>query len=350
MVQSPIKARGAASLLEKLTGKKCTTKQFAHLMKKAQEDYDQDTKEEQDWTFKNATSVTKLIEYLTMTRYIRFVILIHDPTTSLFNEYKYRHRWSTGDIESEDEDTRFCKKYSKKETGASYSFFVARKEPGDLERTVKHVQVGKEAMDKAVDVRKNLLLENSQAMVLAACWSTLEDIETFSLFPEILCVDTTFSTNKDRLPRLIGAGKDNNRRTFSAFPCFLPSEQICVFKFSFGHMIPYLLGEKTVRRVQQVNTDGDTAIYFPLDTLKSQPHSPWVECHHCLCTYHLINKNLSEKTSNEKKYKKYLDFIIGWVRSWAEEIESEEEYVESFKNFEEFMGRRATMEVLGQKM
>jgi hypothetical protein len=34
MVQSPIKARGAASLLEKLTGKKYTTKQVAHLMKK----------------------------------------------------------------------------------------------------------------------------------------------------------------------------------------------------------------------------------------------------------------------------------------------------------------------------
>jgi hypothetical protein len=92
-------------------------------MKKAQEDCDQDTKEEQDWTFKNATAVIKLIEYLTMTRYIRFVILIHAPTTSLFNEYKYKQRGVTGDSESEDEDTRFCKKYGKKEAGASYSFF-----------------------------------------------------------------------------------------------------------------------------------------------------------------------------------------------------------------------------------
>jgi hypothetical protein len=81
---------------------------------KSQEDYDQDTKEEQDWTFKNATSITKLIEYLTMTRYIRFYILIHDPTTSLLNEYKYRQRGVTGDSESEDEDTRLCKKYGKK--------------------------------------------------------------------------------------------------------------------------------------------------------------------------------------------------------------------------------------------
>jgi hypothetical protein len=36
MVQSPIKARGASSLLEKLTGETYTTKQVAHLMKKAQ--------------------------------------------------------------------------------------------------------------------------------------------------------------------------------------------------------------------------------------------------------------------------------------------------------------------------
>jgi hypothetical protein len=98
--------------------------------------------------------------------------------------------------------------------------------------------------------------------------------------------------------------------------------------------------------VQQVNTNGDTAIYFPLDTLKSQTNSPWEKCHHCSCTYHLINKNLSENTSNENKYNKYLDFIIGWVRSWTREIESEDKYVESFKQFE-FTGRRTSMEVLG---
>jgi hypothetical protein len=77
----------------------------------------------------------------------------------------------------------FCKNYSKKEAGASDSLFVARKEPRDLEPMVEHVQVGEEAMEKDVDVRNNLLLEKSKAMVLAACWSTLEDIETFSLFP-----------------------------------------------------------------------------------------------------------------------------------------------------------------------
>jgi hypothetical protein len=213
-----------------------------------------------------------------------------------------------------------------------------------LEPTVEHVQVGEEAIEKDVDVRNNLLLENSQAMVLATCWSTLEDIETFSLFPEILSLDTTFSTNKEKYPLLIGAGKDSNRRNFSDFQCFLPSEQRWVFKFAFRHIIPSMIGQTNIRRVQQVKTNGDTAIYFPFDTLKSQTNSPWGKCHHCLCTFHLINKNLSEKMFNEKKYKKYLDFIIGWVRSWIQEIESEEEYVESFKRFEEFMGRRRTID------
>jgi hypothetical protein len=187
-----------------------------------------------------------------------------------------------------------------------------------LEPTVEHVQVGEYAMEKAVDVTNNLLLENSQSVVLAACWSTLENIDNFSLFPEILSVDTIFSTNKEKRPLLIGAGKDNNRRNFSDFYVSYPSEQRWVLKFAFGHMIPSLLRQKNMRRVQQVNTDGDTAIYFHLDTLKSRSNSPCEKFHHCLCTYHLINKNLSGKTSNEKKYKKYLDFIIGWVRSWTE--------------------------------
>jgi hypothetical protein len=68
--------------------------------------------------------------------------------------------------------------------------------------------------------------------------------------------------------------------------------------------------------------------------LKSQPNSPW---ENAIVVY----------ASNEKKYMKYLDFIIGWDRSWTEDIESDEEYVESFKRFEEFMGRRTTAEVLG---
>jgi hypothetical protein len=78
-----------------------------------------------------------------------------------------------------------------------------------LEPAVKHIQVGKESMKKDVDVRKNILLKSSQAMVLAARWS----------------VDTIFSTNNEKRPLLIGAGKDTNRRNFPDFLCFLPSEQ-----------------------------------------------------------------------------------------------------------------------------
>jgi hypothetical protein len=112
-------------------------------------------------------------------------------------------------------------------------------------------------------------------------------------------MDTIFLTNKEKHPLLIGAGKDNNRRNFSAFRCFLPSdEQRWVFKFACGHMIPSVLGQKNIRRFQQVNTDGDTSIYFPFDILKSRPNSSWEKkCHQCVCTYNLINKNLSEKTS-----------------------------------------------------
>jgi hypothetical protein len=88
---------------------------FVRKSENREEEYDKDTQEEQCWTFRNTISVTKLIEYLTMTKYIRSMILIHDPTTSLFNEYKYRQIGVTGDSESKDEDTRLCKKYGKQE-------------------------------------------------------------------------------------------------------------------------------------------------------------------------------------------------------------------------------------------
>jgi hypothetical protein len=44
---------------------------------------------------------------------------------------------------------------------------------------------------------------------------------------------------------------------------------------------------------------------------------------------------------------KLLEEIIGWVRSYTEEIESEEEYLESFKRFGESRGGRTTMEMMG---
>jgi hypothetical protein len=65
-----------------------------------------------------------------------------------------------------------------------------------------------------------------------------------------------------------------------------------------------------------------------------------------VCTYNLINKNLSKKTSNKKKNKISLYFIMGWVSSQTEEIKYEEEYVEKLEQCEEFMGSRNTMEVL----
>jgi hypothetical protein len=59
--------------LKNLQGK-YRAKQVAHLMKKAKEECDNNTQEEQYWTFKNMTYATKLIEYLTMTKDFRIVV------------------------------------------------------------------------------------------------------------------------------------------------------------------------------------------------------------------------------------------------------------------------------------
>jgi hypothetical protein len=58
------------------------------------------------------------------------------------NEYKYRQRGVTVDIEYEDEGTRFCRKVRPKGSRSLSFLFFAMKKPGDLEPTVEHVQVG----------------------------------------------------------------------------------------------------------------------------------------------------------------------------------------------------------------
>jgi hypothetical protein len=132
-------------------------------------------------------------------------------------------------------------------------------------------------------------------MLLFVNWGSDKDLRYITIFPEVLSIDTTYVTNREKRPLLVFSGTDNNRKNFTAMSAFLPSECEWVFRYVFEVTIPSLIGEATVERINQINTDGNRQIYIPLTNCILDKSSPWFGCIHVLCNYHMIDKLFSMK-------------------------------------------------------
>jgi hypothetical protein len=94
---------------------------------------------------------------------------------------------------------------------------------------------------------------------------------------------------------LVFAGTYNNRKNFTALRAVFPLECEWVFRYIFEVAIPSLIGEATVERIHQINTDGDIKIYNLLTNCILDKSIPWFGCIHLLCNYHMIDKLFSTK-------------------------------------------------------
>jgi hypothetical protein len=145
---------------------------------------------------------------------------------------------------------------------------------------------------------------------------------------------------------LVFAGTDNNRKNFTALRAFLPSECEWVFQYVFEIEIPSLIGEATVERINQINTDGDRQIYNPLTNCILDKTSPWFGCIHVLCNYHMINKLFSTKVKITDNNIMLVEYCKEWVKTWCFDLETKEEYDYSYNEFRKFMdSERARTEV-----
>jgi hypothetical protein len=129
-------------------------------------------------------------------------------------------------------------------------------------------------------------------------WGSDEDLRYITMFPEVLSIDATYGTNREKRTLLVFAGTDKNMKNFTALSAFLPSECEWVFRYVFEIAIPSLISEATVERINQINTDGDRQIYNPLTSCILDKISPWFGCIHVLCNYHMIDKTILYEGEN----------------------------------------------------
>ncbi|MGH7955280.1 MAG: hypothetical protein ACREOZ_04900 [Gloeomargaritales cyanobacterium] len=135
-------------------------------------------------------------------------------------------------------------------------------------------------------IREELQLSDSQSLLLAVAWVTDSERRLINKHPEVLFMDVTAQTNKEKRGLFLVAGKDGNSKGFTGARIFLPSEQLWVFHWIFSHCLPSLLTEQVIAMNQLVITDGDSDAYIPLRNLM-QTRKIWKGTH-SLCEWHLL--------------------------------------------------------------
>jgi hypothetical protein len=186
-------------------------------------------------------------------------------------------------------------------------------------------------------------LQVGQRILLAVAWCRLDERRLFELFPEVLMMDVTFSTNREGRPLATTCAFDQNMTTFVPMRAFLPSQCQWVFQWILEKAMPALLGRGPLRRMQLFLTDGDSNIYRPFDLLKS---TLFPNATHGLCVYHILTKPLSDGLVGDLRDRRRnpdVDAMIAtfksWVMSWTniQCVETKEEFEISFANLENWL-------------
>jgi hypothetical protein len=186
-------------------------------------------------------------------------------------------------------------------------------------------------------VKSAMKLDDSDAMLLFIAWGSGEYVRHITMYPEVLSSDTTYGMNREKRPLLVFSGTDNNRKNFTALRGFLPSECDRVFRYVFDVAIPSRIGEATVERVKQINTDGDRQIYNPLTNCILDKSSPWFCCKHLLCNHHMIDTLFSTKVKITDSKIMLVEYCKQWAKTRCFELETKEEYDFSYNEFRKLM-------------
>jgi hypothetical protein len=197
----------AMRLVHLMTGEKYSDKQMEQIFERAR-----GVVCDKDIIHHDKTTASNLLEILDAMPNHSYLALIHDPKTELPRVNK----------------TRVCRKKAPKGTkkGAQHLTLLT-KVNGEIPSTT-HVPCTVTFTDEDL-VKSAMKLDDSEAMLLFVAWGSDEDLRYVTMFPEVLSIDTTYGTNREKRPLLVFAGTDNNRKNFTALRAFLPSKCEWVF-------------------------------------------------------------------------------------------------------------------------
>ena len=128
----------------------------------------------------------------------------------------------------------------------------------------------------------------SGRLLLIFFYASEEELRLIRMFPEFVCCDTTFGTNRDKKELFTVAGLDGNNHAFNAGRAFRPSGQSWVFNLLFKHCLKLFWGNEVAQKLRLVLTDGCIQEYLAF-IHNSGPNSSFPNAIHGLCNFHLLN-------------------------------------------------------------
>ena len=173
---------------------------------------------------RSQSSAEKLLDTLKSTEDVSFIALFHDPTSSLLSDNNPGFQVNP------------LKKRKEKKT-TSHFWSTQRRIDSDrvvtetVPENVYNMALREESVPDAEGRREALSVSDSQAMLLAIIWITDEDKRIFSLYPEVMFVDTTFGTNNEKRPLFKIAASDANNKNFTVVNGYLPSSRRWIFSW-----------------------------------------------------------------------------------------------------------------------
>jgi hypothetical protein len=276
-------------LTHKMTGQNFTTDQIDNMCRKATEDKLLDGQYLLN-PEKHASSASRILNHLEMKKDASYIALSQDPGSQLFRVSKNKGNATDKDIIS------------------------IMKALDSLDGTGSQVEVD-ENVERAYLIREAMTLDDGKTLLLFVAWVTDDDLKFTTMFPEVISFDTTYGTNMERRPLIVGAGTCNNRMNFPVFSAFMPSECKWARMYCYEVAFPALLGKEFISWIKQINIDGERKIYEPLTKLSLEVNSPWYRVKHCICAYHMIDKLFKTKVSVNNKNKAFVEFAKRLVKT-----------------------------------
>jgi MULE transposase domain len=178
------------------------------------------------------------------------------------------------------------------------------------------------------DSRMALRVPNDQTVLLSFLWCVPHCRRLFQAYPEVLYIDGTHGTNRERMPLLTVDIRDE---TFSVIPvirAFIPNERAWMFRWLFQYGIPTLMGKDACRKVKLIVTDGDSQETSQLDAaINAKIYGDSVRRR---CGWHIIEKGTTFHLRFPSAKNSVQD-IVAVMKLWVQEslmkdVETENEY------------------------
>ena len=224
--------------------------------------------------------------------------------------------------------------------------FVSHCKPSEVKAITKY----------CIDHQDVMELTSAQHLMIAICWVLPQEKRLFDLYPEVLFIDITSDSNKEKRPLFTVTGRTTAGTMYTLMRAFLPNEKTWIFRWLFSIVLPNSFKKETLKRVRVMITDGDSQEYQQLDVAIREHIS---QAYRVRCGYHLNKKNWEKhgpKFMNYKDEEKQSKcsiqshIIADWIYSWMKpSCETELQYLASKYLLLHYLNQEWMLEDCGEK-